>query len=246
MQTHTENTEYLRKRFILDINIKVHAIINIGGIDVWITDTIISTWIIMGLLISLAIVVRIKVRSFSDVPKGFQNVIEALVEVFDNYVRTTAGEKLMFLGNWFFTVFTFVLISNISGMIPGIRPPTADWSLTLALAIVTFVLIHVMGAKHRKGEYVKSFFQPMFLFFPINLIGELARPISISFRLFGNMLAGLIMMSLLYAMAPLFARFILPAALHAYFDLFAGVLQTYIFVTLSLSFISGATETQEG
>ena len=235
-------------RSILDIDIKVRGIINIGGIEVWITDTVVSTWIIMGILISLAIVVRvmIKLQKFEDgAPTGFQNVIEALVELFDNYVKTTAGEKLLFLGNWFFTVFVFVLISNISGIIPGIRPPTADWSLTLALAIVTFVLIHVIGVKYRKGEYLKSFFQPMFLFFPINLIGELARPISISFRLFGNMLAGLIMMSLLYAMAPMFIRFIIPAALHAYFDLFAGVLQTYIFVTLSLSFIAGSAEVAE-
>ena len=246
LDKYVTNKHIRRLRFILDIDIKVHAIINIGGIDVWITDTIISTWIIMGVLIALAVVVRIKSKSFKEVPTGFQNIIEALVEVFDNYVRTTVGEKLMFLGNWFFTVFVFVLVSNISGIIPGIRPPTADWSPTLALAIVTFVLIHVMGVKYRKGEYIKSFFQPMFLFFPINVIGELARPISISFRLFGNMLAGLIMMSLLYAMAPLVARFIFPAALHVYFDLFAGVLQTYIFVTLSLSFIAGATEVAEG
>jgi len=231
----------------LDIDIKIHGIVNIGGVDVWITDTIISTWIIMGVLIAFAVVVRIKSRKFTEkTPKGLQNVVEALVEVFDNYVRTTAGEKLMFLGNWFFTVFVFVLISNISGIIPGIRPPTADWSLTLALAIVTFVLIHVVGVKYRKGEYLKSFFKPMFLFFPINVIGELARPISISFRLFGNILAGLIMMSLLYSMAPMFIRFVVPSALHAYFDLFAGVLQTYIFVTLSLSFIAGAAEVAEG
>ena len=230
----------------MDIDIKVHAILKIGGIEVWITDTVISTWIIMGVLIAFAIVVRVRVSGFKDVPTGFQNVVEALVEVFDNYVRTTVGDKLMFLGNWFFTVFVFVLISNISGVIPGIRPPTADWSLTLALAIVTFVLIHAMGVRYRKSEYVKSFFQPMFLFFPINVIGELARPISISFRLFGNILAGLIMMSLLYSMAPLVARFVFPAALHVYFDLFAGVLQTYIFVTLSLSFIGGATEVAEG
>jgi F-type H+-transporting ATPase subunit a len=196
----------------------------------------------MGLLIVFAVVVRIKLRSFEEIPKGFQNAVESIVEFFDNYLRSTVGEKLMFLGNWFFTVFIFVLISNISGIIPGIRPPTADWSLTVALSMVTFVLIHVIGVKYRKGEYLLSFFKPMFLFFPINLIGELARPISISFRLFGNILAGLIMMSLLYSMAPLLARFVFPAALHAYFDLFAGVLQTYIFVTLSLSFISSSSE----
>lgn len=211
----------------------------------WITDTVISTWILMGLLITLAIVVRIRIRKFKDVPTGFQNVIEALVELFENYVRTTAGEKLMFLGNWFFTVFIFVLLSNLGGMIPGFRPPTADWSMTVALAIVTLVLIQVMGIKFRKGEYIRSFFRPMFLFLPINLIGEIARPISISFRLFGNMLAGLIMMSLIYSIVPIFAQFVIPAFLHAYFDLFSGILQTYIFVTLSLSFIAGAAEVSE-
>jgi len=224
----------------LNFDIKNHAVLYLGNIEIWITDTMISTWIIMGILIAFAIVVRIKLHKFNEVPKGFQNVVEALVETFENYLRTTVGDKLMFLGNWFFTVFIFILISNLSGLIPGMRPPTADWSMTVGLALVTFVMIQAMGAKYRKGEYVKSLFEPMFLFFPINVIGELARPISISFRLFGNMLAGLIMMSLIYSLFPIFARFVIPAALHVYFDLFSGVLQTYIFCTLSLSFISGA------
>ena len=224
----------------MNFDIKNHAVLYLGNIEIWITDTMISTWIIMGILIAFAIVVRIKLHKFNEVPKGFQNVVEALVETFENYLRTTVGDKLMFLGNWFFTVFIFILISNLSGLIPGMRPPTADWSMTVGLALVTFVMIQAMGAKYRKGEYVKSLFEPMFLFFPINVIGELARPISISFRLFGNMLAGLIMMSLIYSLFPIFARFVIPAALHVYFDLFSGVLQTYIFCTLSLSFISGA------
>ena len=199
----------------------------------------------MGVLIALAIVVHIKIKSFTDIPKGFQNVIEALVEVFDNYLRTTVGDKLMFLGNWFFTVFTFVLISNLSGLIPEFRPPTADWSLTVALALVTFALIQAIGIKFRKGEYLRGFLSPMFLFLPINIIGELARPISLSFRLFGNMLSGLVMMTLIYSLFPIAARFVIPAALHIYFDIFAGVLQTYIFCTLGLSFVASAAESQE-
>jgi len=100
----------------LNFDIKNYGAIDIGGgHQIWINDTIISTWIVMGVLIAFAIVVRIKIRKFKDVPKGFQNVVEALVEVFENYLRSTAGGKLMFLGNWFFTVFVFVLISNLSG-----------------------------------------------------------------------------------------------------------------------------------
>jgi len=237
---------------VIDLEIKNHAVLNLFGIEIWITDTIISTWIIMGVLIAFGIVVRIKVRNFKEVPTGFQNVVEALVETFEGYLRSTIGDKLMFLGSWFFTLFLFILLSNLSGILPGMRTPTADWSMTVGLALVTFFLIQAMGVKYRGAGYVKDLFAPLPwwcpipLFLPINVIGELARPISLSFRLFGNMLAGLIMMSLIYALFPVFATFVIPAALHAYFDLFSGVLQTYIFVTLSMTFISGAAEVAEG
>ena len=229
----------------MEIEIKNHAVVKLGSIEVWITDTTISIWIIMGILIAFGIFVRIKSRKFTEVPKGFQNAIEAIVELFDSYLRGTVGSKLTFLGYWFFTVFVFILLSNLSGLIPGMRPPTADYSVTLGLALITFFLIQFMGIRYRKGKYLKSFIEPMFLFLPINLIGELARPISLSFRLFGNMLAGLIMMSLIYAMVPVFIKFGVPAALHAYFDVFAGLLQTYIFCTLSMTFVSGAAALAE-
>jgi len=229
----------------LNFDIKTRAILELFGLEIWITDTMISTWIIMGVLIIFAVYARIRLRKTKEVPSGFQNGIEAIVELFESYMKTTAGEKLMFMSAWFFTVFLFILVSNLSGLIPGMRPPTADWSMTVGIALVTFTLIQVMGVKYRKGTYIKSFFEPMFLFLPINIIGELARPISISFRLFGNMLAGLIMMSLVYGLFPVFVTFGIPAALHVYFDIFAGVLQTYIFVTLSLSFIAGAAEVAE-
>ena len=237
---------------MIDLEIKNHAVLNLFGLEIWITDTMISTWIIMGILITFGIIVRIKVRKFKEVPTGFQNVVEALVETFEGYLRSTIGDKLMFLGNWFFTLFLFILLSNLSGLFPGIRTPTADWSMTFGLALVTFILIQAMGVKYRKAGYVKDLFAPLPwwcpipLFLPINVIGELARPISLSFRLFGNMLAGLIMMSLIYALFPYVVQFFIPSFLHAYFDLFSGVLQTYIFVTLSMTFIAGAAEVAEG
>ena len=236
---------------MIDLEIKNHAVLQLFGLDIWITDTMVSTWIIMGILIVLAVIVRIKVRNFKDVPTGFQNVIEALVETFEGYLRTTIGDKLMFLGNWFFTLFIFILLSNLSGLFPGMRTPTADWSMTFGLALITFLLIQIMGIKYRKSGYLKALFAPLPwwcplpIFLPINVIGELARPISLSFRLFGNMLAGLIMMSLIYALTPVFTQFLIPSALHAYFDVFSGVLQSYIFVTLSMTFVAGATEISE-
>ena len=223
----------------MDFDIKNHAVLKLGSLELWITDTIVNTWIIMAVLIIFAVIVRIKLKKFSDVPKGLQNVVEMMVEAFDNFLRGTVGDRLMFLGNWFFTVFVFVLISNISGLFT-LRPPTADWAFTVAIALVTFFLLQILAIRYRGRAYLKSFLEPFFLFLPLNLLGEIARPISLSFRLYGNILSGTIIMTLIYTITPIFIRFVIPAALHAYFDLFAGVLQTYIFCALSLSFISSA------
>ncbi|MGF7145197.1 F-type H+-transporting ATPase subunit a [Anaerotaenia torta] len=225
----------------MNFNVDNLWIVRIGGIDIWITRTIFNTWIIMLVLIIFAFIVRIMLRRFQEVPRGFQNVVEAIVEIFDNFVRNSAGDRLMSTGTWFFTVFAFIFVSNISGL-AGLRPPTADWATTFALAMATFLLIQVTGIRYRKGQYIKSFFQPHPIFFPLNLIGELARPISLSFRLYGNVLSGVILMTLVYSIAPIFMRFGIPAVLHAYFDLITGALQTYIFCILSLMFIRGAAE----
>ena len=229
----------------MDFSIKNLAVVDFFGFEVCITETMLSTWIIMAVLILFAVVVRVKLKKFTDIPTGFQNAIEAAVEFFDNFVKSSAGERLAFLGNWFFMVFVFLLVSNISGLF-GLRPPTADWTTAFAFAISTFFLIQVMGAIFNTKSYLKGFIEPVVFFFPLNLIGELARPISLSFRLFGNVLGGMILISLLYGLAPIFVQFVIPAALHAYFDIFSGVLQTYIFCVLSLSFIGVMAGTAKG
>ena len=230
----------------MDFNIRNLWVLEIGGVEIWITQTILNTWIIMGVLIVGAIILRILLRKMDDVPsRKVQNVVEAIIEAFDRFVKSTAGEKAEFVGGWFFMVFVFVLISNLSGMV-GLRPPTADWATTIALAMVTFFLIHAVGVYCRGLGYLKSFFKPFFLFgFFLNVIGELARPISLSFRLFGNILSGIILMTLIYSLAPLVTRFILPVALHGFFDVFVGILQTYVFCALSMTFIGTASHAEE-
>ena len=228
----------------MNFNIRVFGVLEIGGAEFWITETMVVTWIIMLALIAFAVVVRIKLRTFSDIPKGFQNVVELMIDIVDGFVKDSAGEKLHALGNWFFMVLIFMMSSILSGMI-GLRPPLADWSMAFAFALMTLLLIQVMGIKYRKGKYIKGFFEPFPLFLPLNLLGELARPISLSFRLFGNIFAGMIIMTLAYTLTPIWARFGLPAALHVYFDIATGVIQTYIFCALSLAFIANAASTQE-
>ena len=215
--------------------------IKIAGEEFWITETIVNTWLIMLFLIVVAIIVRIKLRNFKLVPKGFQNAIEAVVEIFDNFVTNTLGEKLSYIAPWFFMVFMFLLWSALFSIF-GMRAPTADWATTFAFALVSLILMFFMGFKHRKGDYLKTFFEPHFVFFPMNLIGELAKPVSLSFRLFGNMLSGTIILTLYYALTPVLIQFGIPSLLHGFFDVVLGALQTYIFVILSLMYIKGAAE----
>ncbi len=214
---------------------------NIGGVEIWITETIFNTWIIMAVLILVAIIARIKLRKFNEVPSGFQNGIEAVIETFDNFAGDSLGEKVSYMAPWFFSVFMLLLSAALFSVF-GLRAPTADFATTFALAFCTFVLMLALGIRHRRGEYLKSFFSPHFVFFPLNLIGELAKPISLSFRLFGNMLSGTIILTLYYGLTPLFVQFGIPALLHAFFDVLFGALQTYIFVIISLMYVRSAVD----
>ena len=225
----------------MGLNVDNLWVLNIAGVEVWITETIFNTWLIMLFLIVLAIVTRIKLRNFKIIPTGFQNAIEAVVETFHNFAVNTLGEKLSYIAPWFFMVFVFLLSSSLFSVF-GLRAPTADWATTFALAFASFALMLFMGFKHQKGEYLKSFFEPHFIFFPLNLIGELAKPVSLSFRLFGNMLSGTIILTLYYALTPIFVQFGIPSLLHAVFDVIFGALQTYIFVIISLMYVKGAAE----
>ena len=206
-----------------------------GGI--WITDTHISAWLVMLAMIIIALLVRRKLTK-TDKPTGVQNAVEFAVESFDKFVISSLGYKNRKYGNWFFGVFTFLIFANLSGLV-GLRPPTADVTMTVALSISTFLIIHVGGFVHNPKGYSKSFLEPHFLFLPLNIIGEFAVPISLGLRLFGNVLAGMIILSIIYYILPWFLIIGWPAALHAYFDVFSGLLQAFLFTTLSLTFISG-------
>jgi len=228
----------------MDFSITVFRTIRITeNIHFHITETLLVTWIIMALFIALAVVVRIKSKKWEALskPSGLQNFMEFLVTSFENIFKGSAGDKVLYLAPWFFTLFAFLIISNTIG-ITGLRPPTADWSMTFPLAVSSFMLIQYAGLKHRPKNFLKGFVQPIFLFLPLNLMGELSKPIAMSFRLFGNVLGGMILMSLLYGMAPFILTLGVPAVLHAYFDVAVGILQAFIFLVLSITFVGLAAE----
>ena len=131
----------------------------------------------------------------------------------------------------------FIFFANTSGLF-GLRPPTADYGTTLALALITFVLIQYSAFKTSKLHVFTDLFKPIPILFPINLIGEFATPLSMSLRLFGNIMAGTIMMALWYGLLPWLAQLGIPAFLHMYFDLFSGAIQTFVFAMLTMTFIT--------
>ena len=207
-----------------------------------INDTLIAIWVIGAVLIALAVIARIKIKKFKDVPDTkFQNIIEAIVESFDNYSTGILTKQYSWLANWFFGLFLFFIVSNVIGITGVLRPPTADLALTFAMGFTTVILMQVVGFKYNGINHVKDWMKPFFLFAPLNIIGDLTKSISLSMRLFGNMISGLILMGLIYGMLPWFAGIGLPAGLSMFFDIFVGLLQAFIFVTVSMFFIMTKT-----
>lgn len=212
------------------------------GEQIGITTTIINTWIIMAVLIVIAIIVRSNLKNFTDVPTTkFQNIVEAIVDAFGDFTVMAMGKPNRSFAPFYGSMFIFILLSNLSGLV-GLRPPTADIATTFALSMTTFVMIQGFGLGKKGFKHIKALFEPMPLLFPLNLIGEISNPVSLGFRLFGNLIGGTIIMGLLYAALPKLLQFGIPSVLHLYFDVFSGALQTFIFVMLSMTFVSGAME----
>ncbi|HOA82117.1 MAG TPA: F0F1 ATP synthase subunit A [Defluviitaleaceae bacterium] len=226
----------------LDFSNKYVLPVHIGGEEFYITQSIISTWIVMLVLIILALVVRFYISRFKAIPKGFQNVIELIVEVVNSFTISTMGERNKRFASFYGSVFLFILFSNLWGLL-GMRPPTSDLSTTFAMASMTFLMVQYYGIKTGGiKNYLKGFLDPLPFLLPLNVIGELANPVSLSFRLFGNIVGGVIIMGLIYAALPGLLQIGIPAVLHVYFDVFSGVLQAFIFVMLSMIFVSGAIQ----
>lgn len=212
------------------------------GMDLNLTTTHIAIILVMATLIVFALFANraIKRADPEKAPGTFLNIIELMVESVDNLTHANMGERGQAFSNYIGTLFAFILISNISGLF-GLRPPTADYSTTFALAIITFVLIHYNGFKYQKMKHITNLFKPVILS-PINIIGEIATPISMSLRLFGNIMAGTTMMGLLYGLIPWFLTLAWPGVLHAYLDVFSGCIQTYVFCMLTMVYISDKME----
>ena len=224
-----------------EVDFMIHGVFSyeIFGQTVWITTTHVCLLIIVLALIGLAMVVNRIMKRAEEVPTGFQNVAEMIVELLDNMVKSGMGKNAYKFMNYIGTVFIFILVCNLSSLV-GLRPPTADYGVTLPLGLLTFVLIHFNKFKHQKvSGVIKGLCDPWPIWAPINIIGEIAVPISLSLRLFANVLSGTVMLALVYALLSVIAIG-WPAALHVYFDIFSGAIQTYVFCMLTMTYISDA------
>ncbi|NBJ93711.1 F0F1 ATP synthase subunit A [Parablautia muri] len=227
-----------------EVDFMIHGVFSyeLFGQTVWITTTHICVLIVMLIIIGFCIAANRAVKHATEVPGAFQNVVELIVEMLDGMITGVMGKQAVRFRNYIGTIFIFILISNISGLL-GLRPPTADYGVTFALGIITFTLIHFNKFKYQKVSGVlKGLCEPWPIWAPINIISDLAVPVSLSLRLFANILSGTAIMALIYALLSKVA-IIWPAALHVYFDLFSGAIQTYVFCMLTMTYITDACNT---
>ena len=242
------------------MNIDVHGpkilfeIPVLGGIKV--SETIVNMWIIMAVITLVCFFLGRNLRVKN--PSKRQLVAEKAVLMITSMVTGVMGKRN---AHWAPYIGTLLLLSAFSSLssLTGLRPPTADLNVTLGWALVTFVMIQATKIKyHGFGGWLKGFAEPVVVMTPMNIISELATPISMSFRHFGNIAAGLVITSLIYgALAALSGAVLgwipilgdiplfqvgLPALLSIYFDLFTSCLQAYIFCMLTMVFVSNAQE----
>ncbi len=196
------------------------------------------TWLVMGILIVVAFLAS---RSITMVPTGIQNFMETVVSGVEGLLDETMGEE----GKAYFpliaTFALFILVSNLIALIPGFYPPTANLNTNVALALTVFVMTHVVGFKKHGIAYLKHFMGPILwlapLIFIIEIIGHLARPLSLSLRLFGNMYGHEIVLMIFLALVPWFLP--IPMML---MGVLVAFIQTFVFTLLAMIYIAGALE----
>ena len=220
------------------------AVLHLFGTDIrFDLVTIIVSWVVMALLVGLALYLRRALRQdVEEKPNRTQATLDMLIDLLksqltDNF-DSEALAKQMF--PFISTLFLFVLFSNWIGVVPFAISPTQDLNVTLSLALMVFVVSQVFAVRARgMRRYLRGFLEPVPFLLPLNIIGELSRPMSHAFRLFGNTLAGSILVTVVMVQ---FAPIIVPPVLNLVFGLFFGAIQAFVFAILAVAYINVAVE----
>ena len=198
-------------------------------------ETLHMTWITM---LIVGVIACLAVRNLQAVPRGWQNFIEMVVLWLHDQIDAMMGSRGRFLAPFIVTLFLFILTSNLLGLVPTMASPTNDLNTTLGLALLVIAMVHVLGLYFKGTHYIAHFFQPVPVFVVINAIEEIAKPITLAFRLFGNILAGEILIIVLLKLMPIWMP--IPSVLWLAFSIFIGGVQAVIFTMLSTAYLANA------
>ncbi|WP_319408692.1 F0F1 ATP synthase subunit A [uncultured Desulfosarcina sp.] len=218
--------------------VKIFEAIGLGHFAHTYTHVVYS-WVLMAILI---IAGALATKTISMIPGKAQNLFEVVVSGIEEFMVETAGEEARWLFPLAATIFLYIFIGNLIGIVPGFFPPTANLNTTASCAIVVVVFTHIIGIKYHGAKYIKHFMGPVWwmapLIFIIEIIGHLARILSLSFRLFGNMMGHEIVLAILFGLA---GAFFAPLPIMA-LGIFVSFVQGFVFFLLSIIYFSGAME----
>ena len=216
----------------------------LGVPGAWLPAHVTFTWLVMALLVAGSVMAT---RALKAVPGPLQNIAEVVLEAFFDLLEQMIGKQgrqfLPLVG----TVGLFILTSNLLGNLPGFQAPTANWNTTVALALTVFVWYNYAGVrKHGLVGYLKHFCGPIWwlapIIFPIEFIGHLARPVSLSVRLFGNIFGEESVIGILVSLAWLVMPYMIWLGVMLPLSLFTAAVQTFVFIMLTMVYIAGAVE----
>jgi F-type H+-transporting ATPase subunit a len=215
---------------------KIHQlIVNLSGYQMTFNiDILVMTWIV---IIGLLVFGYFATKNRQLVPGPLQTIGETFVFQFYALTEDALGEKMAkTYGPLIIATFMFVLMCNWIGLIPHLHEPTNDLNTPLSLGLMGFVIAHYAGIRAKGFKtYLKDYFEPIFFMAPLNIIGELSKVISISFRLFGNIMGGTI---IILVVSHLVFSLVLPPFLNAFFVIFIGAIQAFVFTMLTLVYIA--------
>lgn len=205
--------------------------------------TLVMTWIVM------ALVILFTVSATRNMQLKRPGKLQLMVEEMYQFLRGLAyenldpkkGASLMCL---LFSLFIYLLFCNLWGLIPTMMSPTADVNTTLGMALGVFITVQILGLYYRKAKYFKHFVEPFVFFLPLVIVEELSKPLTLAFRLYGNIYAGEVLIAVLLGLIPLtvniFGGFI-ASVVWLSFSIFVGFIQAFIFTMLTIAYISQVT-----
>lgn len=214
-------------------------VFSLGPLDI--NATLVFTWVVMALLTGVSLLVSKKLQPDAP-PSLLRGILEVVVKTIEQQVSEVTDRAVQPVLYFAGTLFLFVATSNLLLVIPGFQPPTGSLSTTVALTLTILVAVPVFSIRHQgAGHYLRQFIEPTWLLLPFNLIGEFSKAISLSIRLYGNVMSGAVIAAILLGVAPFFFPVLMEML-----GLITGLIQAYIFSILAAVYIASALASPTG